>query len=42
MKKNNKISMFIQQYRMVPYLVPISHMAVMISNFATGIMGFER
>jgi hypothetical protein len=28
--------------RIVPYLIPLSHMAVMVSNFCTGIMGFER
>jgi hypothetical protein len=28
--------------RLVPYLIPLSHMAVMVSNFCTGIMGFER
>ena len=27
---------------MVPYLIPISQMAVMSSNFCTGVMGFER
>ena len=29
-------------FPIIPALIPISHMAVMTSNFCTGVMGFER